>query len=137
MSPDEITEVDLDHLNDMQCLAQNLRFCFFYPIFLIPYFLRALRLIKIFTTHKTYVIKKMKEGISNFKKVESSYCIREGNLACWFIIVLIIFLCLFVFNIINEYFYEIFLPNFNYGQCLPPEDYMIEADQTVFGFLAL
>lgn len=79
----------------------------------------------------------MREGISNFKKVENSYCIREGNLACWFIVILIIFLCLFMFNIMNEYFYEIFLPNFNYGQCLPPEDYMIEASQTVYGFLAL
>jgi len=36
------------HINETMCTSQSLRVCLFWPVFFIPYFLRSIRLMKIF-----------------------------------------------------------------------------------------
>ena len=62
----QLSPEQFDHLNDTICLGQSLRFCLFWPIFYIPYFLRAIRLLKVFQEHKKYVMKKRKQGVVAF-----------------------------------------------------------------------
>lgn len=85
------------------CFAQSLRFCFFFPLFIVPYFLRGIRLLKIFQQHKEYVMKKRRTGIVQFEKFERSYCIRETNLAAWFLGIMFILLCFFGVNVYFDY----------------------------------
>lgn len=101
------------------CLAQDLEFCFFFPLFIIPYFLRAIRLITIFKQHKKYVLKKRRNGVVAFKRIESSYCVGEATLAFWLIIILVALLALFCVNVADGFDKSYLIPSYNLGQCLP------------------
>jgi len=85
---------DIESLKKTLCYLKTVNGLLFLPMFIVPYFLRSFRLRAIFHQHKRYLYKHMKEGFVNFRKIDSSYCLREANLALWFI--LIIGTCLIV-----------------------------------------
>lgn len=43
-----LNELEIQQVYEYNCMAQSLRSCFFGPLFLLPYFLRAIRLLSIF-----------------------------------------------------------------------------------------
>ena len=101
------------------CLMQSLRYCFFRPIFVIPYLLRTMRIYTVFSQHKHYVLKKRRDGVIAFRRIEDTYCIREANLALFFIIALVFFMAALMVNIFSDYEFHKFFPLHNMGQCIP------------------
>jgi hypothetical protein len=85
----------------------------FNPCFYIPYFLRAIRLKTIFDQHKKYVMKKKKDGVVAFAKIEETYCLREGNLAVWFFLLLLITISIMIFSITTNFVHVEYVPNNN------------------------
>lgn len=67
------------------------------------------------------MIKKRKSGVLAFKRIESSVCIRESSLAMWLIVVILIMLFVFIFNLLNDFKYSMYVMSYNYGQCIPDE----------------
>lgn len=82
---------------------------------MIPYFLRAIRLITIFKQHKRYVLKKRRSGVVAFKRIESSYCVGEATLAFWLIFILIGLLALFCANVAARFNDSFLIPSYNLG----------------------
>jgi hypothetical protein len=80
------------------------------PLFLIPYMLRAVRLITIFKQHKEYVLKKRRNGVVAFKRIESRFCVSETTLAFWMIFVILLLMAFFTYNILEDYKYSNLIP---------------------------
>ena len=115
---DMVIPLDLDSLtrySDVICLVNTLRLCFFCPVYIIPYFLRAIRIKTIFKQHKEYVLKKRKNGVVAFHGIESAYCVRESILAFWLIFILVCMMTLFIISITNDYSFYTYLPVYNYN----------------------
>jgi hypothetical protein len=65
------------------------------------------------------VLKKRKDGVIAFRRIEDTYCIREGNLALIFILAIILTLGALVADIFTDYKYHYYFPLHNFDQCIP------------------
>ena len=63
-----------------------------------------------------------------FQRIENSYCVRESNLAIYFLLILVVYLGVFFFNIITDFKNEAYLPTYNLGGCVPNTDDMESGD---------
>jgi len=79
-----------------------------------------MRIYTVFSQHKHYVLKKRRDGVIAFRRIEDTYCIREANLALFFIIALVFFMAALMVNIFSDYEFHKFFPLHNMGQCIPP-----------------
>jgi len=64
----------------------------------------------------------MKQGKVTFQKIESSYCIREGNIALWFLLIVVGFSALGFADIFSEFQYHEYLPMHSFCECIPFRD---------------
>jgi hypothetical protein len=78
-----------------------------------------MRIYTVFSQHKHYVLKKRRDGVIAFRRIEDTYCIREANLALFFIIALVFFMGALMINIFSGYKFHKFFPLHNLGQCIP------------------
>jgi hypothetical protein len=59
------------------------------------------------------VLKKKKDGVVAFAKIEETYCLRETNLAIWFILLVFMCVSIMLFNIFTEYAHIEYAPTGN------------------------
>jgi hypothetical protein len=78
-----------------------------------------MRIYTVFSQHKHYVLKKRRDGVIAFRRIEDTYCIREANLALFFIIALVFFMAALMVNIFSDYEFHKYFPLHNVGQCVP------------------
>ena len=78
-----------------------------------------MRIRTVFQQHKHYVLKKRKDGVIAFKRIEDTYCIKEGNLALFFVLAIMLTLGALVGNIFTDYKYHYYFPLHNLNQCIP------------------
>ena len=121
MLPDILDEEELKRTIHIKCYLHTVEPCIFIPIFLIPYFLRAVRLRKIFEHHKIYYLEKKATNKYSFEKRDKSVCIRELSLAIWFISIMIFLCIVLVFNLQEGFETDVYIPSHSLDDCMTEE----------------
>ena len=113
---------EMEEWKHVLCYLKTLNGLIFVPVFLIPYYLRGIRLRALFLQHRKYVVQYMKQGKVTFQKIESSYCIREGNIALWFLLIVAGFSALGFADVFSDFHYHQYLPMHSFCECIPFAD---------------
>ena len=64
------------------------------------------------------MLKKRSEGVVAFAQIEETYCLRESNLAIWFLLLLMIAISGMVFNMFDRFSHVEYMPGNNIQECI-------------------
>jgi hypothetical protein len=116
--PDNLSPEGLENARHAKCYLHTIQACILAPIFLIPYFLRAIRLKKIFQHHKIYYLEKKSTNKYSFDKREKSLCIRELSLSMWFLFIMLILCAILVVNVSEGFAEDNYIPTHSLDDCM-------------------